>query len=64
MSKQTFEAWMASVEMELRKLCGMQSDDLDDWRYYSEWEQGTKPLVAAKRAVRHSLQSAGLRMGA
>jgi hypothetical protein len=45
-----FEKWMAKVDAILMKKCGLDSRDLDDWRYADAFEEGESPAHAARDA--------------
>jgi Family of unknown function (DUF5419) len=50
--KETFEVWMKEVDRILDTACGLTSQDIPDWMYYDAYEDGVKPTVAAKRALK------------
>ena len=43
------------------KICGLECDDLDDYRYADAYEEGTPPSVTARDVVRKAGGSALLR---
>ncbi len=49
---QTFETWMAKVDLVLDKLCGLDSHDLPDWMYCDAFDDGMSPATAAKKALK------------
>jgi len=50
--KQTFDEWKTMVDSLIAAKVGLTSDDLPDWDYYSAWQDGVRPSVAAARAIR------------
>ena len=57
--KMTFEEWKCQVDQHLMNLCGMESDDIDDWDYYVAWEDGRSPMAAAKQALEAAMTAVG-----
>lgn len=57
MSKLTFEEWMQKVNEDLVRLCSMGSDDLPDWRYRDDYDDGMTPLRSALRAIKYAQES-------
>ena len=53
----TFEQWKSKVDQHLINLCGMTSEDIDDWNYYDAWEDNVPPLHAAKHAMKAAMAS-------
>ena len=51
----TFEQWKRIVDAYLTRLCGMTSDDIDDWNYYDAWEECMTPKEAAKQALKAAM---------
>ena len=49
-----FAAWMAKVEAEIEKACGLSSSDLDDFMYCDAYEDGASPKQAARAAIRNA----------
>ena len=45
---------MKQVNNNISKLCGMISDDLPDCCYKDWYDDGVKPLSAARRAIKNS----------
>lgn len=56
----TFQEFMRKVDAELIKLCGLPSDDIDDWRYAADHAEGRTPLATAKRAIRNAKSASGM----
>jgi hypothetical protein len=56
----SFELWMHRVNVELVKLCGMRADDIDDWRYRDDYEDGKTPETSARRALRNAKRDSGM----
>jgi len=52
--KMTFEAFMICVNAELRAKCGMDSDEIDDWSYRSDFDNGVAPKRCAARAIKNA----------
>lgn len=52
--KISFESWKLHVDLHLQKLCGMLADDLPDWRYLDDYEDGKTSLQSAKRAIKNA----------
>jgi hypothetical protein len=50
----SFAHWMEKVDAHLGAMCGMSSGDLPDYCYHDAWEEGTKPIVAARYALRNA----------
>ena len=55
----TFEQWKRIVDAYLTRLCGMTSDDIDDWNYYDAWEECMTPKEAAKQALKAAMTAVG-----
>jgi len=55
-----FEAWMRKVDAELVKRCGLQSSDIDDWRYRDDFENRVTPARSAARALRNAKEACGM----
>lgn len=55
--RMSFADWMAAVDRECYKLCGVSIHDLADMNFGDWHEDGLSPKAAAKRAVR--LEKAG-----
>jgi hypothetical protein len=56
----TFEEWKRLVEMVVQAKTGMSCDDLDDWRYVADFEEGVTPRQSAARAIRNAKEACGL----
>ena len=52
--------WKAQVDREILAKCGMHADDLDDWCYRSDYEDGVTPKRCAARAIRNAKESCGM----
>ena len=46
MPKLTFEVWMQEVDRLLYATVGIGYEDLPDWRWMDEWEEGVTPRDA------------------
>jgi hypothetical protein len=55
MKKLDFEGWKSAVNAEVAARTGLECDDLDDWSYADDYEDGLTPVQAAKRAIRHAM---------
>ena len=47
-----FEAWMAEVDRQMKRLCGMTTQDIADFCYADAFDAGKTPLATAKRALK------------
>lgn len=54
MSRMTFEEFMREVDRYLLLRYDLTSDDLDDWRYRQDYEEGVLPKTSASRAYRNA----------
>jgi hypothetical protein len=52
----TFEQFHHQVNQQLRKVCGLTSQDIDDYDYWTAWSAGDSPRETALCA----LENAGL----
>lgn len=48
---QTFETWMKAVNAVILAKTGVEADDLPDFTFMDEWEDGATPSQAAKAAI-------------
>ena len=48
----TFQEWKKKVDASIEKKCGLDSDGLPDWDYYTAWQEGVTPSSAATQAIR------------
>jgi hypothetical protein len=55
--KRTFEDWMKEVDGWLLLRCGLTHDDLPDWRYYDDYEDGVKAWRSAAKAIKYAQES-------
>lgn len=51
---QNFDQWMARVNAELDKICGMDSDDLPDYDYADDYENFLTANTSAHLAIRNA----------
>jgi hypothetical protein len=58
--EQSFEAWKRLVDAAILKKCGMTADDIDDWRYKADFDEGVSPARCAARAIRNAKEACGL----
>jgi hypothetical protein len=56
MNTQTFEAWMQDVDNAVERLTGMSTNDLPDVCYRDMFEDGVKPVSAARKAIRNAME--------
>lgn len=47
-----FEPWKKSVDRELERICGLDSEGMADVDYWSLWKSGLGPRDAAEEALR------------
>jgi hypothetical protein len=47
-----YENWKWRVNNAIVKTTGLGADDIDDWDYYSAFQDGMKPETAARKALR------------
>ncbi len=50
-AKMTFEQWKTLVNQHINHMCGMFADDLPDYDYWRDWNNGVTARVAAFRAI-------------
>lgn len=55
-----YETWKRMVDAEIQKRCGLSADDLDDWRYRADYEEGVTPKRCAARAIRNAKDACGM----
>jgi len=60
MARLSFEQWKKLVDENIVTRCGMTSDDLDDWCYVDDYEDGMSPSRSAARAIRNAKDACGL----
>ncbi len=60
MAKISFDTWKQQVNQEVQTRTGMQADDLDDWCYTSDWQDGMSPKCSAARAIRNAKEACGM----
>lgn len=49
--KLTFNEWMVKVDTALVRVCGLDSDCIEDFGYYDAFDEGMSPTAAAKAAL-------------
>ena len=47
----SFDNWKAAVNRHILNTCGLDADDLPDWGYWSAWNDGVSPRIAAREAL-------------
>ena len=52
--KRTFNDFMAAVDAEIIKVCGLSYDDLPDYLYGDDYDDGFTPKQTAKHALRNA----------
>jgi len=52
--KQSFDAFMLQVDIEVEKLCGFGYDDLPDYDFSSAYEDGYSPAQTAKHVIKNA----------
>ncbi len=55
-----FDAWKIKVNHHLIGLCGMECEDIDDWCYADDFDNGLSPLQSAKHAFNNVKENCGL----
>jgi hypothetical protein len=50
----SFESWMTKVKAEIKRISGMDSDDLPDVPYNDWYEDGVSPSRAASKAIKNA----------
>ncbi len=56
----SFEEWKAKVDEHIaNRLGGLTSDDIGDYHYASNWEDGISPGKTASEAIRYAKESFG-----
>ncbi len=54
MQRIAYEQWMRQVSQEIISKCGMTADDIDDWCYTNDYEEGMSSKRSAARAIRNA----------
>lgn len=57
--KMSFEAWKIQVDRHVMEQVGLSADDLPDYRYRDDYEDGVKPATTARRVVKAAKQDMG-----
>lgn len=52
--KLSFDEWMTEVDRYLRERHGVESGDIDDWKYRDDYDEGISPMASARRALRNA----------
>ena len=60
MEAKSFDSWMAEVDAELVRICGIDSDDLGDYLYYDSYESGESAADVARAALEYNLECLGV----
>lgn len=48
---ETFEDFMVEVDGAIADICGLNSNDLADWRYWDAWDAGYTPGEVAEEVL-------------
>jgi hypothetical protein len=56
----TYEAWKLQVNRHVVEQTGLDADDLPDYRFRDDYEDGVKPAVTARRVVKAAKKDMGL----
>ena len=51
-TRMDFETWKRAVDAAISRMCGLSADDLPDYCYADEYEDGVSAATTAKRAIR------------
>ena len=49
-----FDIYMREVNAILVASCGLDSEDLPDWKYHDDYEDGYSPRSCARRAIAYA----------
>jgi hypothetical protein len=60
MREQSYEAWKRLVDAEIQRRTGMTADDIDDWRYTRDFDEGVSAKRSAARAIKNAKEACGL----
>jgi len=55
-----FREWMREVDAYLEQRLGMSSDDLPDWLYRDDYDDGLSPEEAAENAIAYACEEHGI----
>lgn len=58
--KLDFVRWKLLVDRVCVQLCGLHPDDLEDWRYKSDYDENRSPAASAKRAIANAKKNSGM----
>lgn len=58
--KQTFDAWKKAVDATIYQKTGMTGDDIDDWRYQDDYNDGMSATRSAARAISNAKKNSGM----
>lgn len=51
----SFEDWKEAVDMAIMaRMMGLNSDDIEDWRYHQDYKEGYTAEQSARRALRNA----------
>ena len=59
MAKITFEVWKGHVNRHILRVMGLSSDDLPDYPYRKEYDEGKDANATAARAIRAAKKDMG-----
>ena len=58
--EKSFEQWKNEVNVWCEHLTGLSADDIDDWCYADDYNEGLAPKTSARRAIKNSMECCGL----
>jgi Ni,Fe-hydrogenase III component G len=58
--KLTYEQWKLQVDRHVQEQVGLSADDLPDYRYRDDYDDGVKPATTARRTVAAAKKEFGL----
>jgi hypothetical protein len=56
----TYEQWKIQVDRHVLEQVGLYADDLPDYRYRDDYNDGVKPAITARKAVKAAKKEFGL----
>ena len=60
MREQSYASWKKEVDKEIQRRTGMSADDIDDWRYASDFDEGVSAKRSAARAIKNAKDACGM----
>ena len=49
-----YETWLKQVNWEIEKICGLSMDDIDDYHYADNYDDGISSRSTARKAVKNA----------